>query len=322
MVSQAPSGSVFLFSGSDSYSKQRAIEELITAVLGSSARELNCKVFYGAESDAGDILDYLATMPFLSPRRIAVVKDFDRLSKESRSLITDYAKKSSNSTCLILDMKEAYSLGDYPTGGHVSIRHFGDPTDAELTSWIKRFLASKGRKIEDEAITALKEMQGRNLLSISSELEKLMLFAGDRDCIDSSDVEEVVAKSLATSAFDLMDAIECRDIDAAVNIVSGSIQAGKKHYEIVGLLCWHLKRILKAKAMLAGGASETRTGAALKIGSRYRREFFRQVKATDIGRIKSRMAILLEADANIKRAKYDPGLVLEFTVIRLCLSGA
>lgn len=322
MVSQAAPGSVFLFAGNDSYSKEKAIDELITAVLGGSARELNCKVFYGADSDASHILDYLATLPFLSPRRVAVVKDFDKLSKESKSLIADYAKKKiSKSTCLILDMKDTAALNDYSSGGHVSIRRFSDPTDSELTSWIKHFLSAKGKKIEDDAVAALKELQGQNLLSIASELEKLMLFTEPADCIRMSDVEDVVARSLTASAFDLMDAIERKDIDAAISIVSESMQGGKKHYEIIGLLCWHLKRILKAKMLFTGGASEPQVGATLKIGARYRSEFFRQVKAVDISRIKSRLGILLEADANIKRAKYDPGLVLEFTVIRLCLSG-
>lgn len=313
------SGSVFLFTGMDSYSKGKAVEELIQTVLGGSARELNCKVFYGAECPASQILDYLATLPFLSPKRIAVVKEYDRLSKESKALIIEYIKKPARSTCLILETGQRHVSDEQSLGGHAAIRRFDGPTDSELTSWIRRVLASKGKRIEDDAVAALKELKGQDLLSMDSELEKLALFTGERDYVTMGDVEEVVAKGLTASAFDLMNAIDNRDIDAAVNIVSESMLAGKKPYEMIGLLCWHLKRVMKAKTLLAGGASDLQAAYALKIGARYRGEFFRQARALDSARIKSRLGILLDADSNIKRAKYDPGLVLEFTVIRLCL---
>lgn len=319
VIDPAASGSVYLFTGNDIYSKEKAIEELVNSILGNSAKEFNCKVFYGAESEASQILDYLATLPFLAPKRLAIVKDFDKLPKESRALIADYTKRSPKSTCLILETKENARPDDYGMAVHTSIRRFQDPTDTELTSWIKRYLASRSKDIEDEAVSALKELQGRNLLSIASELEKLLLYIGKNVCVTAEDVEEVVAKSLTTSAFDLMDAIEKKNIERALEIVSESMLAGKKHYEIIGLLCWHLKRMYRANALLDSGASEYQAASLLKVASRYRNEFFRQVRGAGADRIKSRMSILLEADSGIKRAKYDPGLVLDFTVIRLCL---
>lgn len=319
MVTDLAPGSVYLFTGSDSYSKEKSIEELVDSILGGSAKEFNCKVFYGAESDASQILDYLATMPFLAPKRLAIVKDFDKLPKEGKALIADHSRKSPKTTCLILETKENARPDDYGMAANVPVRRFEGLTDAELTAWIKRYLASRSKGIEDEAISALKELQGRNLLSISSELEKLVLYTGNRGCVTAEDVEEIVAKSLTSSAFDLTDAIEKRDIERALEIVSESMLAGRKHYEIIGLMCWHLKRMYRAKTMLAGGVSEYQAASLLKVASRYRGEFFRQVKACGADRIRSRILALLEADSGIKRAKYDPKLVLDFTVIRLCL---
>jgi DNA polymerase III subunit delta len=314
------SGSVYLFTGNDSYSKEKAIDELVSSILGATAaKEFDCRIFYGAESDASQIRDYLATLPFLAPKRVAIVKDFDKLPKESRALLSDYTKKSPKSTCLILETKEDARPDDYGIAAGASVRRFEGPTDAELTSWIKRYIASRSKDIEDEAVSALKELQGRNLLSIASELEKLLLYIGNRPCATADDVEEVVAKSLISSAFDLTDAIEARDIERALEIVSESMLAGRKHYEIIGLLCWHLKKMYRAKTLLERGVSEYQAASLLKIAPRYRNKFFRQAKACGSDRIKSRMSVLLEADAGIKRSKYGPWLVLDFTVIRLCL---
>jgi len=58
----------------------------------------------------------------------------------------------------------------------------------------------------------------------------------------------------------------------------------------------------------------------LKIGRRYADEFFKQANSMTLPQAMSRLAILLEADLDIKRTKFDPNLVLEFAIIRLCLS--
>jgi DNA polymerase III delta subunit len=57
----------------------------------------------------------------------------------------------------------------------------------------------------------------------------------------------------------------------------------------------------------------------LGINRRYAPEFFREAKRTDMGRIRSSLKALLEADLDIKRTRFDPETVLEFAVMRLCL---
>ena len=113
-----------------------------------------------------------------------------------------------------------------------------------------------------------------------------------------------------------------QDASKAVGIVHSLMSAGKKPYEIIGILCWHFKRILKAKALLSKGATEFSIGQMLRIPRRNAKEFFAQVRSFSDDEIRSRMETLLEADLNIKRPRYSTSLVMEFTVIRLCLGGS
>lgn len=311
---------VFLFIGDDKYQKEKAIQLLSSELLGNSSKELDHKVFYGADSDAREILDYINTIPFLADKRFVVIKDFEKMPQEFKSRLIEYIKKPLKSTCLVLESKDDSILKEYGLiTRYANVRRFGELTGHELDSWIKKFLAGLGKKIEPDAILILKELQGRNLLGLTQELEKLASFTGKKEEIKAEDVEEVVGKSLVLSTFDLADAIGEKRLDRAMKLGYGLILAGKKEYEIIGLLCWHFKRILRAKSLQARGQRDNAIAGMLKVSRKYSDGFFKQVESLGVPQLRSKIRVLLEADLDIKRTKYDPTLILEFAIIRLCL---
>lgn len=320
MVSARPS--VFLFVGSDTYSKEKAIRKLADSLLDSSSRQLDYKVFRGAHSHAREILDNISTIPFMAPKRLVVVKDFERLPDEDRKRLIEYAKKPSKTSCLVLDSRDDYVPEDFRRASlHAEVKVFGEPTGADLALWIRRFLSENGKKIEPDAVEFLKEARAQNLSQLSNELEKLVAFVGARETIKSADVEVLVGRNLVASAFDLTNAIESNKVDEALKVVADLLTGGKKHFEIIGLLSWHVKRLLRAKTLQLKGGTDTYIANALKVNRKYFGKFFQQVRGLKIDTIRSQMRILLEADLDIKRSKLDPALVLECAVIRLCLGG-
>jgi DNA polymerase III delta subunit len=150
-------------------------------------------------------------------------------------------------------------------------------------------------------------------------MDKLASFVGDNDTITGEDVEKVVGRALFSSAFDLVWAVGSGRTKAAVNMVSDLVSSGRKPHEIIGILCWHLRRVLKARMLKAGGSSDSNVVHDAGISEIYFDEFIRQVRHFDIPNIKSMMEVLLEADCDIKRTKFDPAIILDFAIMRLCL---
>lgn len=320
MVNSKPS--VFLFIGNDIYLKNRALEELSSSLLDRSSKELDYKVFYGGDLDIAEVLDHANTIPFLASKKLIVIKDAEKISREEASRLITYIKNPISSTCLILESADdSFLSGENDVAGYVNVRRFDNLSDNELSAWIKRLISKKSgsKTISTDAVESIKELQGQDLLSLDQELEKLIAFVGEKGEISSDDVGEVVGRTLTVSAFDLADAIETKKIDDALSIIADLILSGKKHYEIIGLLCWHLKRVMKAVMLREKGESDFRIANALRISKRYADDFFGQLAALDLGKVRLRMQILLEADLDLKRTKYDPALVLEFAVIRMCL---
>lgn len=312
--------SVFIFIGSDTYLKDNAAREISSAVLEKSSRELDLKLFCGPQSNAREILEYASTIPFLASRRLVIVKEFEKLSGDDRKRIIECAKNPAKTTCLILDSKDESILEEFgKIPQHVSVRTFAALKGQDLVSWIRQFCSSRGKKIENEAIEFLKESGTENLSQLSQELDKIIAFSGTRDTITALDVEEVSGRALVASAFDLTDAIGTGRADDALRVVNELLTLGKKHYEVIGLLSWHVKRLLKAKTLRLKGATDAYIANALRINRKYFHKFFEQAKRLRMETIRSQMRILLEADLDIKRSSLDAVLVLECAIIRLCL---
>lgn len=323
MVNTKPA--VFLFTGSDEYSKDKAIRDLRESLLDNSSAELDYKVFNGAETSAREILEYVMTIPFLAKKRFAVLKDFEELDDEDRDRIAKYALEPSGSACLVIETNDDSVTRKYPSlVKQASVTRFSPPAFTQFQTWIKDRLSSWGIKknITMDAAKALFELCGSDLNLAEQELGKLASFSSSRGELTLADIGEVAGRDLNASAFDLTDAIDKADVRQSLSIISDLMRSGKKHYEVIGLLCWHMKRILKAKTMLLKGSSESAVAGAVKINSYYSERFFGQLKKFDIAQIKTRMKVLLEADLEIKRAKYDPLLALEFCVIKLCLGAS
>lgn len=320
MVNTKPA--VILLVGKEKYLKEKAINDLRSSFLDSNCQELDYKVLHGTDASADEILSSVSTIPFFSSKRLVVVKDFDRLSKEDTARLVNYIKNPSQYTCLIIDSDEGAILEDDPSlVKQLKVMRFSNPTEAEVSSWISRFVSSRGKTIEEGAIGILSESHGGDLLSLSSELEKLVAYAGSRDKITLSDAEDLVGKSVLSSAFDIAHAVAEKDTARAISIIHELSAYGKKPHEVIGLLSWHFKTLLRIKSLFSVKRTEYAVIQELRLPRKSAQALFMQSELYSYEQIGHKLQILLEADLGIKRARYSPSLILEFAIIRLCLAG-
>ena len=265
-------------------------------------------------------MDCVKTFPFSAKRRLVVVKDCERISEEDTARLIDYMKRPSNTAYLVLRTKDETFLKENPeVGRYVTVRRFGAFSDYELKGWIRQFFSLRSKSIDEEALTSLKELYGQSISLLVQELEKLVTSVGSRPDIRMADVEELSVRIVAKSAFDLTYFIGRKSLDDALSLIHDLMLRGKKTFEIIGLLSWHMNRLLRAKRLQEKGESDSSILNVLRVSRLQAREFLRQAGFFSTAQIESKLKTLLEADIDIKRSKFDPRLVLEFACLRLCL---
>ena len=96
---------VYLFAGDESYLAESALHRLETSL---KIDALNREVFYGAEASAVDIASAAQTMPFISDKRLVIVKDAQKLRSSEAAKLADFLENPRE----MVAVAEAGRLGD------------------------------------------------------------------------------------------------------------------------------------------------------------------------------------------------------------------
>jgi DNA polymerase-3 subunit delta len=126
----------------------------------------------------------------------------------------------------------------------------------EAAALVRRALRETGQEISDEALAQLVTFVGPQARLLSSEVEKLVLFAGARPRIEAADVAAVVTRNKNARAFALGDALGERDLAKVLRCLDQEfweIRRDSKRNEI-GLLYGLISKVralLLVKEMLA-----------------------------------------------------------------------
>ncbi|MFA5334509.1 MAG: DNA polymerase III subunit delta [Candidatus Omnitrophota bacterium] len=287
-------GLVYLFIGRENALKGEALEELKKQTLSGGNADLNYSIFYSDQFDPQGFQDAVNTQPFLSPKRFVVIRDADRLPKEARGPVADYAKNGYESTVLVITAnvtpKEAGE--DTFLSGLLKcakVKNFSSPEGEDLKRYINERASLYNKQINRDSLDLLVGKIGNDIGYVRMAVEKLANYTGDRKVIEKKDVETLVGRSLEESVFDMTDAMCSGNKAKALRILSGLLRDSTKPEGIIGAIGAALKR--KARSM--GQSPRARSW------------------------LKECFSFLSKADRDVKTRDLDKKVILESLVIRL-----
>lgn len=104
------------------------------------------------------------------------------------------------------------------------------------------------KKLEPRALSALMEMTGFDLRTFCGNLEKLVLFVGDRTTITREDVAGVLERTREDPVFDFTGAVSDRNIDKSLFLLKSLLAQNSHPLQILAALINHFRKVLLAKA--------------------------------------------------------------------------
>ncbi len=300
--------------------KEGVLKKLRDSLMTPAAVDLNYHLFYGREDRGSRIVEAASTIPFMSDKRLVVVKEGEKLGASDKKTLLDYAQSPSPSTCLVLliakiDRRENFYAHLIKLAEEVSFKPI---YEKDIIGWIMSRTREEGKKITPQAAFELKERTGRNLRELTGHLTKLFLYTGDKQDIGVEEVRTLIGEGKETSSFDLTEAISDRKKDKALKILGKILAAGGNAPEIIGLLSWQMRRIAEAKSRITRGEKPMEVCQSLGIFPFFRKKFISQVKRFSLPKLRENFYLLLEADRQFKSGKLTPNLILELLVIKLC----
>lgn len=204
-----------------------------------------------------------------------------------------------------------------------------------LLEFVSQRLRQAGKNVEPQAREMILARAGDDLRSVHQELEKLLLFIGERSTIRAEDVELVFGDRGEGWIFDLTRALGDRDAAAALAHLARLIAQGEHPLKILGTIAAEARRLLSVRQLLTGEmAKYWRRGmtyqqfqqSILKQGTPMlgRNPYadymcLQRAERFSLAELRSFMERLLEADLRLKSSGGQPHIVLEQLFLEMCL---
>jgi len=291
---------LYLFVGEDVKLMDRMVDGM-EQVVDPADRPFAVERFYAGEAVAApaNIADAARVVPMLGDRRLVFVLRAERLLKPKRaskaSLLDEDSDESEGDQAIDAGPLEDYFTAPIPSttvvfvatdvdktrrltkrlidaAKVVEFAGLGDPKRQDVrgaaVDYVKDELTKSGRSIEPDAVRLLVERSGNDITKIRGDVERLLLFVGDRRKLTTDDVMEVV--SMQTSVDDdwaITNALAEGNAARALVETGRRFDRGDSPHAIVGQLRWWVSsRLAPADAgrMKAAVDALLRTDLALK----------------------------------------------------------
>lgn len=315
----------YLVKGDDPVLRAEAVRTLVAELVGSGDRSLMVEEFDVPADDGPDTatpVDAARTPPFLTDRRVVVVRDVSAYPAAGLQPVLDYLQDPSPTAALVLvagDRAVAPAL----TKAVKEVGHVIDasaPRNAKARApWLKQHLAGAQVRLDAAAVDLVDKHLGEDLGRLENLLAALAAAYGAGAKVGPDDVRPFLGEAGSVPPWELTDAIDKGRTDVALAAVRRMMAAGERHpLVIIATLHGHYGRMLR----LDGSGATDEVSAAAVLGKKG--STFPARKALEQGRrlggenVRQAIVLLAQADLDLKGASgLEAPIVLDVLVARL-----
>jgi DNA polymerase-3 subunit delta len=312
---------VYLFHGPNQFMLERLISRFRETCVEEAARDLNAQIYYGGETESSGIMDSARSLPFMSPRRLVIVRRTEGFSPADLESFLPYLEDPSPTTCLIFistktDFKRKFYKKLREMGGSVA---FNKLSDMQIVPWLKQTGSDLGLDMDGEACSFLVQMVGNRLQDLYTELEKLSLRHG-KGRVGIEEVKESAIFSRVYTVFELMDELSFKRVEKALLVLQRFLeeQDSGGPLRILGMINRQIKLISLTKKVFEEGGTVRDVPRELGLPGFLGRKLSDQAGRWRFEELEAALAHLYRADGLLKKGTAERS-VLENLVISLCL---
>lgn len=214
----------YLINGEDHLKRDRAISKMKIRLEKLGDLSFNSDSFDGTSAQGSHIVDACTTLPFACEKRLVIVTDAEKLSKDSQNVISAYLESPNPTTVLLLlSDKLAKNTGLYKAVSKLSPKAIIDCTPVksrDMSKHVRQLAPTHGITLTQGAAEALVELVGDDTLHINSELEKLAIAYTGQGEITEQNVRDMVQRTNEPKPWDFVDAFSARNAKEAMRILN------------------------------------------------------------------------------------------------------
>lgn len=335
----------YVLVGDEVFFRDRCREALIQHLVTPELRDFSLHDLDLSETSVAEILDLARTPSLMSPFQVFFIRGVKALysrgsHQEEFAAIGDYCKNPNPDAVLIfvadhisipadarrmeMQDKDRYERIRETLGEYCSIIELARVDESDGMRWVIEHAAKEDVKVDADAARELVDALGADMMLVSNELEKLILFVGAKKRITLGDVETMVLAAKQRSLYELTDAISAKDRVRALAVLDAMLASEEGEEAAIGHIYMLARTFRQMLVILEKNVRDSRAiWQALWQGFRLppfaAEDVIRQARRYKSRRELTRaLRLLARADLALRSNPTSKRLVLERLVIDLC----
>ena len=335
----------YVLAGDEIFLLDRCRATVLKALVPADLRDFCLSEFDLTSTSIFEVLDRAQTPSLMAPFQVIFVRnvrqlytrgakkdEFAALARYFKSpnpqalllFVADFLRIPSDARRMELDDKNRYERLTETLGEHCGMVELARANEEDAMRWAVATAQQADTRLEPDAARELVDALGADMMLVSSELEKLLLYTLGRGKITLGDVETMVLSAKQRTLYELTDAISARDRVRALALLQGLLNSSDAGEEgAIGHLYMLAKTFRQMLVILEKNVRDSRAiWQALWQGFRMppfaADDLIRQARRYKSRRELTRaLRLVARADLELRSSPPDKRLVLERLVYEL-----
>jgi DNA polymerase-3 subunit delta len=247
----------YVFVGDEAFFRKRCRDAVLQQLVPADVRELSVYDMDLSETELQQVLDRARTPSLMAPFQVFFIRGVRNLYTRGKhddefAAVEDYFKNPNPDALVVfvadhisipadsrrmdLQDRDRYERIRETLGEYCTVLEFARVDEGDAVKWAVETANAEDVKLDTEAARELVDSLGGDMMMVANELEKLVLFVGEKKRITLGDVETMVLAAKQRSFYELTDAISARDRARALSVLEAILNAGDGDEAAIGHL--------------------------------------------------------------------------------------
>src|SRR5215467_9587153 len=335
----------YVFIGDEIFFRDQCRQALLEHLVPSDLREFSLHDLDLGEVSVAELVDRARTPSLMAPFQVFFVRGIKNLygrgsHAEEFAAIEAYIKDPNPAAVLIfvadhvsipadarrmeLSDKDRYDRIRETLGEFCGMVELARVDEGDGMRWVIDQAQKEGVRVDQDAARELVDALGADMMLVSHELEKLILFTGEKKHITLGDVETMVLAAKQRSLYELTDAISAKDKTRALAVLDALLSTADGDDAAIGHLYMLARTFRQMLVILERNVRDTRTiwqvlWQGFRVPPFAAEDIIRQARRYKSRRDLTRaLKLIARADVSLRSNPPTKRLVLEQLVMQLC----
>ena len=246
---------VYFFYGPETFLIENKVSSIKKRIVPEELDSVAFSKFDGKEADIKSFIEECDILPFVTDKKLVIVKNtgwFNNVNVNEYKMLKKYIEEIPEYLYIIFveesfDKKKEKNIDFIEQIGGVVF--FDILTVNQLSVWVDKLFTDEGKSVAPADISFIINACSQSMGRIYTEVNKLILFSGDRVKIKREEIEALVVKTSEYKIYEMFDDIVNQNNHKATEKLLNLLEGGEKPTVVISGVAGKLYELLLVKLL-------------------------------------------------------------------------